>query len=158
MANRRFEMYEYRQVIMRMRSGHSDRDIGKSGLMGRKKAVAFREVAAREGWLDPESHWWTMRLWPLFLPRNPLGICVHLWLRPMRRRFASGTARALRGPPSTRPWSESTASRVVTPRSEDSSKASRGTTQGHSDPRVRAWRGGPGGLWQGPLDRQCPHG
>lgn len=54
MANRRFEMYEYRQIIMRMRSGESDRDIRKAGLMGRKKAAALREIAREEGWLDPQ--------------------------------------------------------------------------------------------------------
>ena len=39
MANRRFEMYEYRQVIFRMRMGQSDRTIAKSGLMGRLKCA-----------------------------------------------------------------------------------------------------------------------
>jgi hypothetical protein len=31
MANRRFEMYEYRQVLVRMRSGDSDRQIARRG-------------------------------------------------------------------------------------------------------------------------------
>ena len=52
MANRRFEMYQYRQVITRMRLGESDRAIARSGLMGREKASALREVAGREGWLE----------------------------------------------------------------------------------------------------------
>lgn len=52
MANRRFEMYQYRQVIFRMRSGQSDRQIAKAGLMGRKKATELRKIALREGWLD----------------------------------------------------------------------------------------------------------
>ena len=51
MANRRFEMYQYRQVLTRMRLGESDRAIARSGLMGRQKASALREVAGREGWL-----------------------------------------------------------------------------------------------------------
>ena len=34
MANRRFEMYEYRQVIVRMLLGESDRAIALTGLIG----------------------------------------------------------------------------------------------------------------------------
>lgn len=34
MANRKFEMYEYRHVIHRMRMGESDRAIARSKLMG----------------------------------------------------------------------------------------------------------------------------
>ena len=40
MANRRFEMYQYRQVLTRMRLGDSDRAIARGGLMGREKAGA----------------------------------------------------------------------------------------------------------------------
>ena len=52
MSNRRFEMYEIRQAIVYMRSGQSDRQIAKSGLMGRKKAGEFRAIALKSGWLD----------------------------------------------------------------------------------------------------------
>ena len=65
MANRRFEMDQYRQVLTRMRLGDSDRAIARSGLMGRQKAgaclranthrQALREVAGREGWLEASS-------------------------------------------------------------------------------------------------------
>jgi hypothetical protein len=55
MANRRFEMYQYRQVLVRMRLGASDRALAQAGLMGRKKARKLREIAQRQGWLDP-SH------------------------------------------------------------------------------------------------------
>lgn len=51
MANRRFEMYEYRHVIHRMRMGESDRAIAKSGLMGRLKCAQVRAVAQGNGWL-----------------------------------------------------------------------------------------------------------
>jgi len=34
MANRRFEMHQIRQVLVHMRSGQSDRDIARAGLMG----------------------------------------------------------------------------------------------------------------------------
>ncbi len=54
MANRSFEMYEYRQALLRMRQGATDREIGRSGLMGRKKAGKVRELAKALGWLDRE--------------------------------------------------------------------------------------------------------
>ena len=47
-------MYEYRQVIMRMRLGQSDRQIAKAGLMGRKKAAELRQIALQQGWLDKQ--------------------------------------------------------------------------------------------------------
>ena len=45
-------MYEYRQVIYRMRLGESDRSIAKAGLMGRRKAAELRQLAKERGWLD----------------------------------------------------------------------------------------------------------
>lgn len=45
-------MYEYRQVIARIRLGESDRAIARTGLMGRNKVKAVRAAAAAEGWLD----------------------------------------------------------------------------------------------------------
>jgi hypothetical protein len=39
MSIRRFEMYEYRQVLVRMRQGDSDREIAKARLIGRNKAA-----------------------------------------------------------------------------------------------------------------------
>ncbi|RQQ81897.1 IS21 family transposase, partial [Burkholderia stagnalis] len=53
MANRRFEVFEYRQVLVRMRQGDSDRDIARGGLMGRKKLTSVRREAESRGWLDP---------------------------------------------------------------------------------------------------------
>jgi transposase len=53
MANRRFELFEYRQVLVRMRQGDSDRDIARGGLMGRKKLTTVRREAEGLGWLDP---------------------------------------------------------------------------------------------------------
>ena len=52
MGNRRFEMYEYRQIISRMRLGESDRAIDNAGLMGRKKAAKLRALAIKHNWLD----------------------------------------------------------------------------------------------------------
>ena len=55
MGNRRFEMYEYRQIITRMRLGDSDRTLAQTGLIGRKKASRLREIVLTEGWLDKEK-------------------------------------------------------------------------------------------------------
>ena len=51
MANRRFEMYQYRQVIHRMRMGQTDRAIAKTKLMGRLKCAQVRAIAEQNGWL-----------------------------------------------------------------------------------------------------------
>lgn len=53
MANRRFEMYEFRQILSHMRLGASDRQIAKAGLIGRVKAGEVRTVAQNNGWLNP---------------------------------------------------------------------------------------------------------
>ncbi len=52
MSNRRFEMYQYRQIIYRIRSGETDRAIAKAGLMGRRKTAVLRRIAQSEGWLN----------------------------------------------------------------------------------------------------------
>ena len=51
MANRRFEMHEYRNFPVCMRLGDSGCDIVKAKLRGGKAAV-FRHMAAEQGWLD----------------------------------------------------------------------------------------------------------
>ena len=53
MANRRFGMFEYRQVLTRMQFGDTDRAIARVGRMGRRKAGALRRVAEVADWLDP---------------------------------------------------------------------------------------------------------
>lgn len=52
MATRRFEMFEIRNVIVRMRLGESECKIGRAGLMGRRKASQLRAIAKKQGWLD----------------------------------------------------------------------------------------------------------
>lgn len=51
MGNRRFEMHTYRQIIVRMRLGESDRQLAKAGLIGRNKASELRKTARLHGWL-----------------------------------------------------------------------------------------------------------
>jgi hypothetical protein len=53
MTNKRFEMYEYRLVLVQMRMGESNRAIAQAGLMGRKKAQKLRDTAQAHGWLEP---------------------------------------------------------------------------------------------------------
>ena len=48
-------MHLYRQVLMRMRQGDSDRDIARSRLMGRRSAAAFRALVSARGWLADEG-------------------------------------------------------------------------------------------------------
>jgi len=48
-------MYQYRQILVRMRRGDSDREIARSKTMGRKKIADVREIANGRGWLVPDS-------------------------------------------------------------------------------------------------------
>ena len=45
-------MFQYRQVLVRLRAGDTVREIARSGLMGRDKLGALRTVAEQQGWLD----------------------------------------------------------------------------------------------------------
>jgi transposase len=48
-------MFQYRQVLVRMRQGDTDRDIARARLMGRRKSAQLRELATARGWLDPSA-------------------------------------------------------------------------------------------------------
>jgi hypothetical protein len=48
-------MYHYRQILVRMRQGDSDREIARSKTMGRKKVAHVRAVATERGWLAASS-------------------------------------------------------------------------------------------------------
>jgi transposase len=48
-------MFQYRQVLVRLRAGDTVREIARSGLMGRDKLAALRAVAQRQGWLDANA-------------------------------------------------------------------------------------------------------
>ena len=54
-ARRRFEMFQFRQILVRLRQGDTDREIARSGLMGRRKVAAFRALCQQRGWLDPTT-------------------------------------------------------------------------------------------------------
>jgi len=55
MPNRRIEMYEYRAIIYRLRQGMTARQIAKSGLAGRHKINAIRQLANQHGWLNLQT-------------------------------------------------------------------------------------------------------
>ncbi len=48
-------MFQYRQVLVRLRAGDTVREIARSGLMGRDKLGALRAIAERQGWLDADA-------------------------------------------------------------------------------------------------------
>jgi transposase len=48
-------MHEYRQTLMRMRQGDSDRDIARGGLMCRANAASLRTLAEARGWLGADA-------------------------------------------------------------------------------------------------------
>ena len=48
-------MFQYRQVLVRLRQGDTERDIARARLMGRRKIAAFRALAAAQGWLEREA-------------------------------------------------------------------------------------------------------
>jgi transposase len=48
-------MYQYRQILVRMRQGDSDRDIARAKTMGRKKVAQLREIARERDWLAVDS-------------------------------------------------------------------------------------------------------
>ncbi|MHB8371076.1 MAG: hypothetical protein ACYDBP_15580 [Leptospirales bacterium] len=55
MSNKRFKMHEIRQTLVQMRLGATDREIAKSGLMGREKLSKVRKLADLRGFLNTGS-------------------------------------------------------------------------------------------------------
>lgn len=47
-------MYEYRQIIVRLKQGDTMRGIAQAGLASRKKVRIVRKIAVQQGWLDPQ--------------------------------------------------------------------------------------------------------
>ena len=72
MAKRKFEMYEYRQIIVRLRSGESIRSIVKSKVACRQKVRQVRQIALRENWLATQNELPTDEILALFIkPMEP---------------------------------------------------------------------------------------
>ena len=95
MANRRFEMYHYRQVLVRMRQGESDRQIAATGLMGRRAAGKLRKQAEAFGWLDsahalPPDEELVARLHPPKTTRTGEQSSVHPYRELIARWWSEG--------------------------------------------------------------------
>ncbi len=96
MSNRRFEMYQYRQVICRMRLGESDRTIARAGLMGRRKAAELREIAHEQGWLREGPLPEDTELASFFQPKKQLNPPVSL-LEPYEEQVKSWWEQGIQG-------------------------------------------------------------
>src|SRR5579864_7534216 len=53
MSNRRFEMYQYRQIIIHLRLGDSLRSIARTRDADRKTIRRIQIIAEQQGWLNP---------------------------------------------------------------------------------------------------------
>lgn len=108
-------MYQYRQVLVRMRQGDSDRDIDRSKIMGRKKLAAVREIATERGWLSPDNalpddaQLATAFSHKEFLPASCISSA-----EPWREQIAHGTTRACPARRFTARWCATTATREAT--------------------------------------------
>ena len=54
MGKRRFEMHEYRQIIVRLRLGETIRGLAQAGLASRKKIRVIHKIAIQQKWLDTQ--------------------------------------------------------------------------------------------------------
>lgn len=55
MANRRFEMYEYRQIIYRLQQGQKVRAMAREGFANRDKIRSIKKIAEENGWLAKDA-------------------------------------------------------------------------------------------------------
>lgn len=55
MANRRIEMYEYRQIIYRLQQGQKVRTMAREGLANRDKIRSIKTIADQNGWLEKDA-------------------------------------------------------------------------------------------------------
>jgi len=51
MARRKIEMHQYRQALLRLRQGDSDRQVAATKLLGRRAVAALRILALERDWL-----------------------------------------------------------------------------------------------------------
>ena len=87
-------MYQYRQILVRMRRGDSDRDIARSKTMGRKKIAQVREISAKNGWLVREAALPDEHVMATFLDRKeaPLPSSCVSTLEPWREQITKWRA------------------------------------------------------------------
>ena len=91
-------MFQYRQVLVRMRQGDSDRDIARSKSMGRKKIAQVREIATEHGWLDREAALPDEQVLAVLLGRKQAlpSSCIST-LEPWRAQIAAWRSAGVQG-------------------------------------------------------------
>jgi len=142
-AHRSIEMHEYRQALMRLRQGGSERGITRSDLMGRAKAARFRTQAQAQGWLEP-----TRPLPPdAEIAHAPPGLGpVGPHRLPLPRRARARPGRLRRGDP-RRPGERARLHRPQLQRPPpDRRHRARHASRQHGAPDLRAGRRVPSGL------------
>ncbi len=93
MSRRKIEMHHYRQALLRMRQGDSDRDIAKSGLMGRRTAaVTCRRTTGRHRTPAPDDATIAEALTPAKRAATTVSS-----LEPHRERIAAWLAQGISG-------------------------------------------------------------
>ncbi|HEV8692669.1 MAG TPA: IS21 family transposase [Lysobacter sp.] len=89
-------MFNYRQVLVRMRQGDSDRDIARSKLMGRRKLKTLRVLAHARGWLEAASALPEDGDLAAALKPAPAKTCVSS-LEPLRESITAWFANGIQG-------------------------------------------------------------
>ena len=82
-------MFEYRQVLVRMRLGASDRDVERGGLMGRRAAGRVRTVFKLHGWLDPSVPLPEGAAVAAAFARSPAGAVAPSLCEPFREQIVA---------------------------------------------------------------------
>ena len=85
-------MYQYRQILVRLRQGDTDRQIARARLMGRRKLAVVRVVAHEHGWLDPQAPLPAdAELAAVFSASTAAGpVSLAPWCEPIRQWQAAG--------------------------------------------------------------------
>jgi transposase len=97
-TKRKIEMFQYRQTLVRLRQGDSDREIARSRTMGRKKVAQIREVALARGWLAADAALPDDAVVAAALMRRePLPSTCVSTLEPWREQIANWYAAGIQG-------------------------------------------------------------
>ena len=142
-------MFEYRQVLTRMRLGDTGRAIARAGLMGRRKAAQLRRTAEAAGWLDVATplpgdgelavHLGSVRTQP----------AVASLAEPHRERITRWLSRNPGHDHPRRPGPQPRLHRLVLLGAPFPRRRRGRSPTSHHRPRVRPRRGGAGRLRQG---------
>ncbi len=90
-------MHHYRQALLRMRQGDSDRDIAKSGLMGRRTVANLRMLASERDWLATQQPAPDDATIAGALAPSKRAVTTVSTLEPHRERIAAWLAQGISG-------------------------------------------------------------